>query len=338
MSNRSDFLKWCCDKTMDCQNLLSNEISTKAPVHYHGKKLKGGCLSVPPEKGEGVFQRIEARNSLEIWRIRARFREPLILHFDMSVPHFEVCYCRSGRLTVDSETEGLSDCFSEGNMTINLMNYKGKMCYEPDIFQEFVCFYFHQDFLESLPNYIGSLDLSGISYEKKRVLYSPKKAPLDIKKLFEDILDSSCDDMANYLLLEAKSMEILSLVMRTYFFYDGAEKNNILDGIDSSALQEAARLIEQHLDRNITISSLSRMVGLNTHKLTQGFRMQFDSSINAYRKELRMKKSIQLLLIDRKNITETAMMIGYQNIGHFSSDFRKYYGVSPRDYIKSCKL
>jgi AraC-like DNA-binding protein len=209
------------------------------------------------------------------------------------------------------------------------------MNYRADVIQEFVCFYFLQDFIDSLPDDSGILRLSDIDEDKKNVLYSPRKAPLEIRKPFEEILDYPYNDMGSHFFFEAKSMEILAAVLR-YYFTDPKEGIETGPSVsDIRALEAAARLIEENLDRNITIADLSEMVGLNSHKLTQGFRRQFGSSIYAYRKELRMKKSLQLLCSGSLNVSETALMIGYQNIGHFSSDFRRYYGQTPRDYLKN---
>lgn len=326
------------DRTMDYLSFLSREIGSKAPAEYRGQGIEGDCLIVPEEQGEGRFQRIRARNSLEIWRIRMRLSEPLHLDFNLSVPRFEVCYCRSGYLTVRSETDDRSHDYSDGDMTINLKNYKGRMCYRADMIQEFVCFYFHQDFIDSLPDDGGTLRLSDIDEEKKNFLYSPRQAPLEIRKPFEEILDYPYSDMGSHFFFEAKSMEILAAVLRYYFSESEEGGRSCPSASDMRALEDAARLIEENLDRNITIAGLSEMVGLNSHKLTQGFRRQFGSSINAYRKELRMRKSLQLLSSGTLNISETALMIGYQNIGHFSSDFRRYYGQTPRDYLKNSRF
>ncbi|GAB7541632.1 helix-turn-helix transcriptional regulator [Cupriavidus sp. 8B] len=62
-------------------------------------------------------------------------------------------------------------------------------------------------------------------------------------------------------------------------------------------------------------------------KLKQGFRSLFASSIYAYFQAERMRQARQFLR--KHNVTETAMMLGYSNISHFSSAFRKQFGMLP---------
>jgi YesN/AraC family two-component response regulator len=46
-----------------------------------------------------------------------------------------------------------------------------------------------------------------------------------------------------------------------------------------------------------------------------------------------MKKAAKLLLEQRYQINEVAYLIGFSNPKHFSTFFKKYYGMSPSSYI-----
>ena len=43
----------------------------------------------------------------------------------------------------------------------------------------------------------------------------------------------------------------------------------------------------------------------------------------------------QSLLIGGATITETAEQLGFEYSQHFSRMFKKYYGTSPREYLKT---
>ena len=45
-----------------------------------------------------------------------------------------------------------------------------------------------------------------------------------------------------------------------------------------------------------------------------------------------MEKAIEMLDSDYGTITNLAESLGYQNVYHFSSAFKKYYGLSPLQY------
>jgi AraC family transcriptional regulator len=78
-----------------------------------------------------------------------------------------------------------------------------------------------------------------------------------------------------------------------------------------------------------TIAELSKAIGLNQCKLKKGFKSLFGSSIYAHFQEERMCKAMELL--KNNNVTETAMVLGYSNISHFSTAFRKQFGVLPKE-------
>ena len=92
-------------------------------------------------------------------------------------------------------------------------------------------------------------------------------------------------------------------------------------------LHEAREFLLQDLSAPPTIAQIALKVGLNQFKLKQGFKKLFNTSIYAHFQGERMKKAERLL--QRHNVTETAMILGYSNVSHFSAAFRKEFGVSP---------
>ena len=47
-----------------------------------------------------------------------------------------------------------------------------------------------------------------------------------------------------------------------------------------------------------------------------------------------MEKASLLLLSSKYTIQRVGLLVGYKNQLHFSAEFKKYYGVSPKDYMK----
>jgi len=317
----SEFDRSCYrDDTMDYLSFLKESIVCRAGSRGGDSILSEGTLKIPPEMGEGEFQRIEARNSLEIWRVKARLDTPFTLPFQLTVPRFEICYCRTGHVVIRSDEKRLSGPFSDGNYQINLMSFSGEMAYTPGVRQEYVSIMFYQDFLDSLPR--SFLNFSELSEERKIELYQPRTAPLELKRLFEDILDCPFSDISLLFQLEGKGMEILSGIIPLHFRESrSGQMLSDLSVSEKDAVGRARNLIDGNLHRNISIRELSAEVGMNTHKLTSGFRKLYGTSINHYRKEIRMKKARDVLMSGERNISETAFQVGFQSVGHFTSDF-----------------
>lgn len=92
-------------------------------------------------------------------------------------------------------------------------------------------------------------------------------------------------------------------------------------------LENARALLLQDLSTPPTIAELAKAVGMNQCKLKKCFKDHFGSTIYVLFQEQRMSSAQQLL--QSYNVTETAMMLGYSNVSHFSAAFAKQFGNLP---------
>lgn len=98
---------------------------------------------------------------------------------------------------------------------------------------------------------------------------------------------------------------------------------------DKRLLSIAKDILLSDLSSAPTIAELAKTVGINQCKLKKGFKALFGKSIYASFQEERMRRAMDLL--KSNNVTETAIALGYSNISHFSTAFRKQYGVLPKE-------
>jgi len=97
-------------------------------------------------------------------------------------------------------------------------------------------------------------------------------------------------------------------------------------------LDMARDYLLKDLSQAPTIADVSTTVGLNQCKLKKGFKILFGNSIYAYYQKARMEEAMKLL--KKHNVTETAMLLGYSNVSHFSTAFRKQFNILPGDARK----
>ena len=83
------------------------------------------------------------------------------------------------------------------------------------------------------------------------------------------------------------------------------------------------------------IASLAREYCMSTSKLTRAFKQVCGISLHAYVIEARMQKGIELLHEAGVPVCEIAERVGYAKPSQFSADFRKRFGVLPREYRTS---
>ncbi len=58
-------------------------------------------------------------------------------------------------------------------------------------------------------------------------------------------------------------------------------------------------------------------------------------SVNDFVKSIRLKKGAQLLLEKTLTINEVSFTVGFNDRKYFSREFKKQYGVNPKDYVSN---
>lgn len=130
---------------------------------------------------------------------------------------------------------------------------------------------------------------------------------------------------APHLLLHAATLEFLAWHLDGY----RSDRNETIPLRDRKLLTAARERLLRDLANPPTIAELARETGLNQLKLKRGFKAMFGHSIYALFQRERMDRA-RVLLRDH-GVTETAMILGYSNVSHFSAAFRKQFGVLPRE-------
>ena len=90
--------------------------------------------------------------------------------------------------------------------------------------------------------------------------------------------------------------------------------------------------MEEQLHTGITVADLAAAVGLSISQLARLFRAGTGLTPGAYLRQLRMARA--RLLIERSSLTISEVMaqVGIRDASHFARDFRRAFGVGPREF------
>ena len=77
---------------------------------------------------------------------------------------------------------------------------------------------------------------------------------------------------------------------------------------------------------------MARAVGLSEARLMHLFRQALGISWVKYLQGYRIHRAAAILNEGRYNVTEAALMVGFDSFSHFNVTFRSFMGVSPKDY------
>jgi YesN/AraC family two-component response regulator len=95
---------------------------------------------------------------------------------------------------------------------------------------------------------------------------------------------------------------------------------------------EAVAVLTRHLTEPPGLVDLAHRVGTNERRLTQIFRQQVGMSAYEYLQQMRLERGRGLLRDTELQVQLIADRVGYRNATDFTRAFRRYFGVTPRQY------
>ena len=80
------------------------------------------------------------------------------------------------------------------------------------------------------------------------------------------------------------------------------------------------------------VSEIAEHLGISEGHLSHTFKRETDYTVAAYITRVRMRTAMKLLNDCRNKVYEVAEQVGYRDIAHFSSSFKRIVGVTPSEY------
>ncbi len=151
----------------------------------------------------------------------------------------------------------------------------------------------------------------------------------------DQILSCSFTGLTRSLFLRSKVLEFLSIQLEALKTDGTAQFQGVLTQDEEQQIRDARKLLNSRMTDVPTLAELSDITGLSLTKLKKGFKLVFGKTAHACLHEDRMERAHTLLTQRRMNVSEVAWEIGYINVGHFSTAFRKQFGIRPKEFQMS---
>ncbi|QHQ59999.1 response regulator [Anaerocolumna sedimenticola] len=204
---------------------------------------------------------------------------------------------------------------------------------------------------KSILNYFKEKDLSLIPLFQNTLdhIYEAMKdnlikADLMIKKLYHNIISSVYTEypwLSNYIHIhyfeeidyihEGNSDSFKSFYIRkiTYLI----QFINKLDpAIHDNNLKEIIAYILEHPESDIKLKVMAAKFFTNNTYLSNTFFTKTDIHFNDYITMIKMSRAEYLFKYTDKKIYEISYQLGYKDINYFSKQFKKIYGLNPKEY------
>jgi len=105
-----------------------------------------------------------------------------------------------------------------------------------------------------------------------------------------------------------------------------------MGNVSDSRVAAVIDLMRKRLGDRLLMSTLSQRVNLSGARLRQLFKKEAGVSPATYLKQLRMSQAADLLTSSFLSIKEICFRCGAGDVSHFVREFRKQYGVRPREF------
>lgn len=149
----------------------------------------------------------------------------------------------------------------------------------------------------------------------------------EVRLIIQQIIKCRLTKNFRRVFLECKLYEMLAHYFQA--ITELPEKEIVFSKDDVKKIQDIRRFLSEGNINEISVDSLCRTFGLNRFKLTTGFQSIFNISvIKFYRKQV-LKRAYDDLKAKKNNVSEVALIYGYNNAASFSRAFYKEFGIRP---------
>lgn len=110
----------------------------------------------------------------------------------------------------------------------------------------------------------------------------------------------------------------------------------IVPSYEAALLERVRNVIEARLsETTFGVEAVANEVGLSARQLQRRIKASTNLSVAAYIRQMRLQRAAQLLAQKVGTVGEISYAVGFKNADHFSTLFRKTFGLTPSQYAEN---
>jgi AraC-like DNA-binding protein len=197
----------------------------------------------------------------------------------------------------------------------------------------------HTHFLDIQPDYVTEL-LRGYSPEKNTPLWYFKDqvsrnefagsggtvSMPAFYQVLHGMFNCPLSGPLGQMMLEGSMQQLMAL---QFAMMGSTKQTESISRRDREVMHAVKDFLHANFQCEHSLLDLSKRFGINQNKLKTNFRELFGKPVIAYLYDLKMEHGRSLLLDKGMNVSEVAPIVGYRNANHFSTAFKRRFGVNP---------
>jgi len=106
-------------------------------------------------------------------------------------------------------------------------------------------------------------------------------------------------------------------------------------GNDEILMERIMKVVNKHLNNSdFNVDMLTQEVGISRAQLHRKMKEMTGISTSEFIRNIRLEQAARLLKEQKINVTQVAYAVGFGNLAHFSTIFRRHFGISPTEYAE----
>jgi len=303
-------------------------------------------IEIPLFLGRGFIRGINFDSGIGVMYYYCNFNQDLSIHFLIDAVHpLKFIFCSEGQVGhtfQNSETFHKIETYQNIIVSNNghyghVLHFKANVLTHLsslEIIRSKFSLHSNYDFQDMDP---GLKELFEDKLSKKPFFYQGHYS-IKSADLMNEMISRKHRGFLRAIFLEGKSLEMLVIQMSQYNDDQyGGKLPKILRKSDIEKVDQVASRILANLSCNYTVESLAKDAGTNINKLQEGFKHEYNLTVNKYMQNKKLEAAKEMLMTSEKNISEIVTAIGLNNRSYFSKIFKEKYGVNPNYFLRSRK-
>nr|WP_325184505.1 AraC family transcriptional regulator [uncultured Oscillibacter sp.] len=95
--------------------------------------------------------------------------------------------------------------------------------------------------------------------------------------------------------------------------------------------------IKENFRNSFTVEELAEKWNMSVSLFHQKFKSAVGMAPLQCQKRLRLTEARRLMLDENRNVTEASLEVGYESVSQFARDYRKMFGLKPKEDISNLR-
>lgn len=156
----------------------------------------------------------------------------------------------------------------------------------------------------------------------------------ELKTICNYLFESLAKRKKGYEFITQGSLFHLLGIILEYHLYSTPSESTHRNQQRINQFKNVLSLIEDKYSETLTLNDLSKAAGMTPKYFCRFFREMTQRSPIDYLNYYRIECSCTQLIATHATITEVALNCGFNDISYFTKTFKKYRGITPKQYLK----